>query len=491
MRTLIFLLTSIGLTLSSCGRDAGAQAPGTLPQEKVAVFTSTDTLLQKSFEWARKMALSYSHDDSDPVGFWYEAALPKREAFCMRDVSHQSVAAQILGLSDHNKNMFSRFAANISENRDWCTFWEINRYDKPVPADYVNDKEFWYNLTANFDVMQACLKMYEWTGDADYLNDTVFTDFYDHTVNDYVYRWRLSESDLMKRPRFMNISENFDINNHFYKCRGLPSYVENVPGVKVGVDLVAALYAGHSAYSQISHFRGNPAVSAQSMQKAESYRQLLDREWWDNDNNRYNTALLEDGSFHRGEGVAYVLWFEACHDSERIRNSLADIASGQWNVENMSFMPSLFYRYGYCDEAYRYLVSLPSMSRSEYPEVSFGFIEGCVAGAMGFQPSFIDKTVQTMSRLTGKDIDSKIKNIKVFDGYMSLQHSGNSITELTNDTSSEITWKPSFIGDFVAVEVNGKRLPVTHSSDVRGNMISTAEVVLPPKSTLKARALEE
>lgn len=49
---------------------------------------------------ARKMVLSYAHDGTDSVGYWYEATLPQREAFCMRDVSHQSVGAQILGLSD-------------------------------------------------------------------------------------------------------------------------------------------------------------------------------------------------------------------------------------------------------------------------------------------------------------------------------------------------------------------------------------------------------
>jgi len=31
------------------------------------------------------------------VGYWYEAALPGREAFCMRDVSHQSIGAETLG----------------------------------------------------------------------------------------------------------------------------------------------------------------------------------------------------------------------------------------------------------------------------------------------------------------------------------------------------------------------------------------------------------
>ena len=71
-----------------------------LPQEQIAVFVSTDKHLDNTYNWARKMALSYAHDGTDPVGYWYEAALPQRETFCMRDVSHQSVGAQILGLSD-------------------------------------------------------------------------------------------------------------------------------------------------------------------------------------------------------------------------------------------------------------------------------------------------------------------------------------------------------------------------------------------------------
>ena len=129
------------------------------PQEGTNIsFKSSDKQLEKTFNWARDMALSYAHDSSDPVGYWYEAALPQREAFCMRDVCHQSVGAQILGLTPHNKNMLTRFVENISEGKDWCTYWEINRHNKPAPIDYKNDDEFWYNLCANPDVVQTCLK---------------------------------------------------------------------------------------------------------------------------------------------------------------------------------------------------------------------------------------------------------------------------------------------------------------------------------------------
>lgn len=167
-------------------------------------FQSSDADLNKIFEWAKKQALAYAFEN-DPVGLWYEAALPGREAFCMRDVSHQSMGAHTLGLEAYTKNMLREFAKNISESKDWCSFWEINRYALPPRVDYYNEDEFWYNLPANFDVLDCCYRMYTWTGDRDYLEDPIFLNFYEKTVYDYVEKWDLSLDKIMKRERIMNI----------------------------------------------------------------------------------------------------------------------------------------------------------------------------------------------------------------------------------------------------------------------------------------------
>ena len=68
-------------------------------QQPAIEFSSSDTALQTAFYRAKEMALSYKGNSTDPVGPWYEAALPSRNAFCIRDVSHQSIAAEVLGLS--------------------------------------------------------------------------------------------------------------------------------------------------------------------------------------------------------------------------------------------------------------------------------------------------------------------------------------------------------------------------------------------------------
>lgn len=140
-------------------------------------FNSSDKDLVLTVDWAINKALSFSHDNTDPVGYWYEAALPNREAFCVRDVSHQSIGAEILGLRSHNMNMALKFCENISKSRNYATYWEINRHNKPAPVDYNNDKDFWYNLPANFDLIYAIKRLHNWTGNDQYIKNPVIQNF--------------------------------------------------------------------------------------------------------------------------------------------------------------------------------------------------------------------------------------------------------------------------------------------------------------------------
>jgi hypothetical protein len=159
---------------------------------------SSDARLVQSFNWAKQQAMAYVFD-GDPVGPWFEAALPGRRAFCMRDVSHQVAGAQALGLSKYTHNMLRRFAENISASKAWCSYWEINYLNRPAPIDFKNDDAFWYNLPANFDVLDACYRMYLWTGDRTYIEDPVFLNFYSHSVTDYVSQWDLGVDRVMAR----------------------------------------------------------------------------------------------------------------------------------------------------------------------------------------------------------------------------------------------------------------------------------------------------
>ncbi len=223
----------------------GLLVPGILAAASgsALTFRSSDERLSEAFRWARQQAMAYVFD-GDPVGPWYEAALPGRQAFCMRDVSHQGDGAHALGLAPYTYNMLYRFAENIAESRDWCSYWEINRENKPAPVDYQNDQAFWYDLPANFDVLDACARMYSWTGDRRYLNDPAFLNFYDRTVRDYVAKWQLSPEQVMKRQLPVPPPGLSGAAARFFTARGIPSYIEGGSQFVVGVDLLAAEYAG-------------------------------------------------------------------------------------------------------------------------------------------------------------------------------------------------------------------------------------------------------
>jgi hypothetical protein len=138
------------LAAAVCGTlRAGEQSP--------VVLESSDRRLAAGFDWAKRQALESVHR-GDPVGDWYEASLPGRNAFCMRDVSHQSTGAQVLGLGAVTRNMLHGFAENIAASRDWRSHWEIDRLNRPAPVDYSNDRDFWYNLPANFDIPHCCFR---------------------------------------------------------------------------------------------------------------------------------------------------------------------------------------------------------------------------------------------------------------------------------------------------------------------------------------------
>lgn len=458
------------------GNDSPIDKEEEKPEVLTTLFTSTDKTLENTFQWAKQMALKYSHDGTDPVGPWYEAALPNRQAFCMRDVSHQTVGAQILGLSAHNANMLTKFAENITENKDWCSYWEINRYNRPAPEDYANDKEFWYNLNANFDVIQACLKLYQWTGNRLYLDNPHFINFYEKSLNEYIQRWMLSPDQIMNRPLYMNSPANFNPNNNFHTCRGLASYVENFPGLTASADLLASLYAGYKAYAEICALKGDKQSAQKCETTALQYRQILETKWWNNEKSHYYNFWTANKEFYDGEGSSYVLWFDISDNPERIRATMRQLLHQSWNVETTSYFPALFYRLGYDKDAYIRLVTLPQQERSSYPEVSYGILEGIAGGVMGITPAASERRISTLSRLRQETDQAEMKNVPIFGGYINIRHNGKQASQLENRTGSTIIWRASFAGEHPTLSVAGKEIQTTVTKDILGNTASYIDI---------------
>ncbi|WP_309122354.1 hypothetical protein [Paenibacillus sp.] len=437
-----------------------------------------DRRLSDGFAWAKRQALSYVSDGGDPVGPWYEAALPGREAFCMRDAAHHAAGAHLLGLGAHTKNMLRKFAMHIAPERDWCSYWEIDRWDRPAPVDYTDDSDFWYNLPANFDVLDCCSRMYRWTGDSAYLSDADFASFYEHTVTSYVKSWdRDGDGMLEHRPSDGR--------------RGIASYIEENLGdsdILMAADLISAQYAAYRAYSDILAWKGEAEASAAYAGKASELRDSFHREWIAPGSGKYYVMMFQDRSMLDDWNNVLAAYFGILSDEEATRRLLDDIT--YWSyvyekvvlIEMMSYAPEVLYRYGRNADAYSFLMRLsdPSMARRNYPEVSFAWI-GCLAeGMMGIRPDAATRTVETFPRLTDRTPSVALKSIPLFDGEAHVRHAGNGRTEFEHATGGAIQWRAAFPGVHTSLAVDGIEVHADVAIGLDGKPASSAIVVVEP-----------
>jgi hypothetical protein len=446
--------------------------PVSMAQSSVQ-FRSTDREIETAFSRAKTMALSYQSKTRDAVGPWYESALPPRDAFCMRDVSHQCIGAEILGMHRENKNMFTKFAENISSSKDWCSYWEIDKLDRPSPFDYRSEKEFWYNLNANFDFMNACWRSFLWTGDSMYISDPEFLNFYDKTVHEYISKWILQPDSLLNRPAHPNAPDPYYASEPFDRCRGLPSYSEGIQNLKMGVDLVAALYQGMMTYASICILKGEKDSADLFIKKAENYRVHLEKYWWDERASLYNTYYTPDDQFGKAEGETFLLWFDALKDSSRKKHTIEHILSIDLNVENLSYLPLQYYRHGYYTEARNLILHLsdPKTERREYPEVSYGLVEAMVQGLMGVEADATSHTITTLHRGQVNDT-SELTGLPILQSKISVIHYGQHASTIVNHGNLPFQWKACFNGKHAVIYSGGKWIPLQYETDNTGKMIS-------------------
>jgi hypothetical protein len=459
-------------------------------------LSTSDSQLQRSFDWAKDQALHYVSSGQDPVKDWYEASLPGRSAFCMRDVSHQVMGAEALGLSAQNKSMLTRFAQGVAAARDWAGYWEIDREGKPSTADYVSDDDFWYNLPANFDVMNAALRMFIWTGDSEYTTDPVFLNFYRHTVTDYIRRWQLDPPNLVSRPRIMNRRL---ASGKFVDARGIPGYTEDRKDFNLGADLLAAEYRALRLYGELLRMRGSagsPAFDAQAVGIA----QVLETSAWSSSAQHFHNALRQNGE-GAGTGDAFILYFQAATNPEHrklaleeLRRQTKEAAPG---IEEQSYRPEILFRLNAPEEAYSQIVDLsrPDRERREYPEVSYAIIGSIVTGMMGVNvvPAESRGTdqmlarkvvVQTLPRLSVHTSEAELDQLPVRQNVINVRHLRNQSSSITNVSGPAFTWRASFDGSAAYLMVNGRKMRANSDTTSLATPVVSVDIPVPPGQTI-------
>jgi hypothetical protein len=449
--------------------------------ESRLALESSDPKLMEAFTWAKRQAMAYVFDD-DPVGPWYEAVEPGREGFCMRDVAHQAMGGLALGIARHNLNMLRRFAENVTDSKDWCSYWEIDRHNRPAPVDYKSDAEFWYNLPANFDILDACYRMYLWTGDLTYINDPVFLNFYDRTARDYVERWGLGLDQIMKRPRILNVRGIYDPKRKFQANRGIPGYDESNREYVVSSELLGTQYAAYIAYARIQELRGNEEPARIFLKKADEVRQLVNQSWWNEKEGHFHARLNQDGRFD-GRAGNDLLYRGVVEDGPKLKAALGDGRSRVVEVQ---------YRYGDPDAAYTRLLEMttPGRSRLEYPEVSYAVVGAIVNGTMGITQEaqsgllsavaggWVETQVKTLSGLGTTIAWAELQDLPIRKNEVTVRHEGARKTTFTNQRGPALIWHATFPGAHETLLVNGRPVKARREKGTLAREYSWARVTV-------------
>jgi hypothetical protein len=452
-------------------------------------FTSSIPWLNDSFVWAKEQALAYTNQGSGSVGPWYEAALPGRNAFCMRDVSHQTEGAAALGLYAANKNMLTLFARSAAKSRDWAAYWEIDNEGKPSSADYLTDDDFWFNLPANFDVLDAAVRMSRWTGDETYRTGPDFQRFSRITMTDYLNSWQLEPGTILTRPRIAN--RRLD-KGKFVDARGIPSYSEGTKDFIIGTDLLAAEYRAMISYAQISE---DQRLANSVRQKAAEIQAILERVGWSEQKHHYLSAIRSDQSGY-GSADVMVLYFNAAKNSQHIQEALNYISSQNYwketNIEDESYIPLTLFRYGRYQAAYQVLANIsdPQKQRREYPEVSYSVIAAIVGGVMGIAPGGQSDgyDVSTLPGLLNSSDHATITNLAIKQSQIEVTHTGATSTSLSNLSGHSLRWRAEFPGSLAQLVIAGKSRPTHHSATPDGATISWIDVQVSPGSKVTVSA---
>jgi hypothetical protein len=460
-------------------RDRAQQAP-TL---SVLEFHSSNPALNATFRWASQQALAYVRTGSDSIGPWYEAALPGRNAFCMRDVSHQTTGAAALGLFEANHNMLNRFADSAAASRNWAGYWEIDGKGMPSPADYRSDADFWFNLPANFDVLDAIVRMWRWTGDESYRNDPRLQLFFRATLTDYIAQWQLQPETILTRPRIAN---QLQATGEFVASRGIPSYTEGPKDFIFGADLLAAECRAIRSYREIALTPEDKALAARLQTTADAIQHLLETIAWSQDRGHFNGVIQKSLSGF-GSGDTLALFFDAVKDPAHLRGALDYVSDpAYWktvNIEEESYVPIVLFRYGQTSAAYRVLLDLaaPGKPRREYPEVSYAVIAALVSGAMGIEPAPSGDTydVRTLPQPMTKTDDLSVTSLRIKGNIVDISHVAGAGTRFYNRKGPALRWRAAFVGTVDKLEVNKRRVRAEHGLLAGGMPISWATVTVP------------
>ncbi|WP_413754302.1 NPCBM/NEW2 domain-containing protein [Streptomyces sp. R-74717] len=474
-------------------------------QAHVGAPTSTLTInspnatLNEGFDWGKNRALGMTFYPGNPMmghepewwrlkdsthtsvtpGYW--GAYTNRESFYNRDISHQSDGAHALGLDTETLSMLKTFADDADDpGQNGWPLWAHSSHG----AMYYIDGTGFRELPSPFNVMAKAYKQYQWTGNADWINDPALSAYYDSTMGKFLTDHEVVWNDANPSSE-QPVSKKQD-------GEYTATYFE-FPNEKLvsAADSLGYQYQSMLAYSEILKAKGDTANSSKWADRAKRVRDHFESKWWDASNNRYIRGKDAAGTGYSswGHEASFLMMLTGLGDHGARTDSYLDFIAANdddLNVEATSYLPEMYYQYNRSAEGWAWLKKLMT-GRNSYPEVSFLAVSSVIDGMMGVQPDAPHDKVATVPRLTSETPWVEIDHLKVGDNDLKLKHTGTTASTLTNNSGSTVTWEAQFYGTPSTITVNGvAQTPQTKS--LYGKTVSYVTVPVAAGASVTASA---
>ncbi|KQV24175.1 MULTISPECIES: hypothetical protein [unclassified Kitasatospora] len=454
-------------------------------------ISSSDPAIVEMFDWAKRKANSWvllagstgplnvdennrSGTGTATYGPSYWAGYANRSGYYSRDMAHQVVGAQVLGLTAENRSMLHSFAASATEAHKYYPVWAQN-FDTGtyLSIDYRNPDLFVREVPAPFELVEKAAQAYRWSGDPAYVDDQVFWDFYRHTTKEFV-----ALHNAAKGNGAVQVAEG--TGRGIFS--GTASYNEQGDEkLAEAGDGIAAQYQAYLAVASLAEAKGDTALAAQAEQQAAALKQYFNSEWSGTGSGADMVrAYSRDGTAFKGWGLENS-WFmpmkqiiEAGPRNEAYLDFIDHQASGGHgpsNIEAFTYLPDTFFANNRNDTAWKWMqyvydqrdvqhVNASQGPNGDYPEVSFTLVGQTVSGLLGLAPDAPNRRLTTQSRLPAGMDWLQVDDIPVGKDTVSLRQDGATGSTLTNhSTARSYTWEARFVGSHPTLTVNGVAKP--------------------------------
>ena len=123
---------------------------------------------------------------------------------------------------------------------------------------------------------------------------------------------------------------------------------------------------------------------------------------------------------------------------------------------------------------------MAASERRDYPEASFGAIEGIVCGLLGIRPLADRNTIYTRSGLMHNSGFVEVSELPVYPGRVTVKHIGTTTSEFVNHSECRVVWRAEFSGRHMDAIAEGKSIPMVQTNTDAGESICYTEILVPP-----------